>query len=418
MPFLSDFLGKRVVDVTGEPVGYVKDMLADARRQAAHPPVVALIVRAARQMQLPVPLSQAADLQGQAIRLRVRSADISPVKSQDLLWLARDVLDREIIDTDDARVVRVNALELVEAQGRLYIANVGIGGLALLRRFGLLQAVQRLAGVFGKTLHPDRISWQHVELLTGGEHVRLRVASKRISDLPAADLAEIISDLGSAASSRVVESLDVEQLADALEEVGPDRQANLLAAMSDDMAADILEEMAPDEAADLLAELPEERSEDLLDLMEEDEADDVRRLLAYPQNTAGSLMTTDVATVPPRLTAEQAIEHLRANAREAESLYYVYVTDEQGRLAGVCSLQALVLADPQTPIREIMHDRVITVKPLDSHDEVGQTVAKYGLLSVPVVDDDNRLLGIVAADDAIDAFIPAAWKKRLPRFDR
>jgi magnesium transporter len=212
-----------------------------------------------------------------------------------------------------------------------------------------------------------------------------------------------------------VESLDVERLADTLEEVEPDFQASLVESLPDEKVADVLEEMAPDEAADLLAELPEDRSESLLKLMQRDEAEDVRKLLTYPEDSAGGLMTTDFVTVRPTLTAEQAIAVLRETARESETIYYVYVTDGENHLLGVCSLQSLVLAQPTTPIGEIMHERVVSFGPEDSQDELAQAVAKYNLLAVPVVDADNRLLGLVTADDAIDGIIPTAWKKRLPR---
>jgi magnesium transporter len=182
--------------------------------------------------------------------------------------------------------------------------------------------------------------------------------------------------------------------------------------------ADLLEEMAPDEAADLLAELPEDRSQELLSLMDVDEAKDVRKLLAYPEDAAGGIMTTEFIAIPPDLNAEQAIAHLRANADQAETIFYIYVADRENRLLGVFSLQDLVLAAPETPVDELMHHRVVTVNLLDSQDEVAQAIAKYNLLAIPVVDEQDRLHGIVTADDALDKIIPTAWKKRIPRMYR
>jgi len=176
--------------------------------------------------------------------------------------------------------------------------------------------------------------------------------------------------------------------------------------------------MAPDEAADLLAEIPEDRSKDLLNLMEHKEAEDVRKLLTYPEDDAGGIMTTDFAIVPPHLTANQAIALLRTTAPEAETIFYVYVTDSDEKLIGVLSLSDLVLAKPATPVTEFMHRRVVTVQLHDSQEKVAQTISKYNLLAVPVVDDQNKIHGIVTADDALDKIIPTAWKKRLPRFYR
>jgi Mg2+ transporter MgtE len=267
----------------------------------------------------------------------------------------------------------------------------------------------------GRTPAMGRIPWDDVEFLPGAKLLHGDQSSAATDELPPADLAEIISDLNPVQSSQMVESLDVERLADTLEEVEPEFQASLVESLPDEKIADVLEEMAPDEAADLLAELPEDRSESLLKLMDSEEADDVRKLLSYPEDTAGGMMTTDFVTVPPTLNAEQAIDMLRKTARESETIYYVYVTDDDNHLLGVCSLQSLVLARPDALIGEIMHDRVVSFGLHDNQDDLAHAVAKYNILAVPIVDEENRLQGIVTADDAIDKIIPTAWKKRLPR---
>jgi Mg/Co/Ni transporter MgtE len=176
--------------------------------------------------------------------------------------------------------------------------------------------------------------------------------------------------------------------------------------------------MEPDEAADLLAELPEERSRELLSIMEKEEAAEVRKLLSYPEDTAGGIMTTEYARVPPDVTAEGAIKLLRETESDAETIFYIYVTDTSNKLMGVFSLSNLIFADPQSKVSEFMVDRVKTVDLLDDQDEVAQVITKYDLLAVPVVDEKDIMHGIVTADDALDKIIPTAWKKRLPRFFR
>jgi Mg2+ transporter MgtE len=248
--------------------------------------------------------------------------------------------------------------------------------------------------------------------------MRLRVPVEKLAELHPADVAEIISDLNRLESGQVLEALNVEYLADTLEEVETEFQASLVEGMPDERVADVLEEMEPDEAADLLAELPEERSRELLALMDTDEAADVRLLLTYPEDSAGGIMTTQFAWVNPEMTAEQALNFLRAHAAEAETLNYVYVVDDEKHLQGVFSLNELIFALPEARILDFMETRVKTVHLLDEQDEVAQVVAKYDLLAVPVVDEDNVIKGIVTADDALDKIIPTAWKKRLPRFYR
>ncbi|PKO21310.1 MAG: magnesium transporter MgtE [Chloroflexi bacterium HGW-Chloroflexi-1] len=418
MAYLSNLIGRVVADVNGERIGRLDDLVASLRGDLLHPQIVALVVKHSGGPLL-IPLDAVAVLIAPAIPLNRRSQDIAPYQvSQHDLYLARDVLDKQIIDTNGVRVVRVNDLELARVNGHFYVANVDIGGLGLLRRLGPARMAEKVARRLGRKLTPGIISWEDVELLPGDQPIRLKVASDKITDLHPADLAEIISDLSRAESGKLLESLDVKTVADALEEVEPEFQASLIDAMSDEMAADVLEEMAPDEVADLLAELSQDRSQELLNLMEDDEAADVRKLLAFPEDSAGGIMTTEFVAIRPDLNAEQALAVLRETAHEAETIFYVYVTDAEGCLLGVFSLQDLVLARPQTPVREFMHARVFTANLRDSQESVAQAISKYNLLAVPVVDDEGRLHGIVTADDALDKIIPTAWKKRLPRMYR
>jgi magnesium transporter len=415
MAYVSELIGKPVVEMNGDRIGRLTDLVASQRTDMIHPQVAAVVVKRATG-ELVIPFSEVAMLTVPVILVKCKLDDIAPYKpgAHDL-YLARDVLDRQIIDTNGARVVRVNDLELARVNGRFYVANVDIGSLGLLRRLGLARVAERLAACLHRDLPLSVISWDDVELLPGAETMRLKVPGDKIADLHPADLAEILSDLSRIESGKLLESLDVKTLADTLEEVEPDFQASLVEAMPDEKVADVLEEMAPDEAADLLAELPRDRSIELLKLMEEEEAEDVRRLLAYPEDTAGGIMTTEFVAIHPELTAEQVTALLRERSEEAETIYYIYVTDSDDRLVGVFSLRDLVLARPGTLVSEFMHPRLITVDLLDDQEEVAQIVSKYNLLAVPVVDDQQRLQGIVTADDALDKIIPTAWKKRLPR---
>ncbi len=418
MTYMSQLIGKTVTDLDGERVGRLDDLVVTAGNQV-HPVVVALAVKGRGGKPLLVPIADVAVLIAPAIPLKVRKAAIKPhVAGERDLFLARDILDKQIIDTNGMRVVRVNDLDLAWVNGNFYVANVDVGGMGLMRRLGLGGATEKVAGRLGKAPAGGVIPWDSVELLPGNQPLRLKVPGERIADLHPADLAEIISDLSRAESSKFLDTLDLETAADTLEEVEPEFQASLVEGMSDEKVADLLEEMAPDEAADLLAELPEERSQELLNLMEDEEAQDVRKLLAYPEDSAGGIMTTEYIALPTGLSADQALAYLRENADEAETIFYVYVIESDGRLAGVFSLQDLVLAKPRTPVADFMHERVVTVHPSASQQDVAEVVAKYNLLAVPVVDDDNRLQGIVTADDALDKLIPTAWKKRLPRMYR
>jgi magnesium transporter len=283
-----------------------------------------------------------------------------------------------------------------------------------MRRMGFRKMANYLAG----RVKWKGIAWDDIELMRRDQDMRLRVPAEKLHELHPADLAEIVSDLNRLESGQLLDTLDVAHLADTLEEVEPEFQAELIEHMTDEKVADVLEEMEPDEAADLLGDMPRDRKEDLLALMEKEDADDVRKLMTYPEDTAGGIMTTEYASIRPEMTAGQAIESLRGMSDEVETMYYVYVTDGGNHLVGAFSLNNLIFAKPDLLVQDFMTRRVITVNLADDQETVAQTVAKYDLVAVPVVDDQNCLHGIVTADDALDKVIPTAWKKRLPRFYR
>lgn len=415
MPFVSELIGRPVTDIDGEQVGTLRDILATRQAGVAHPKIVAIEVKGDSRSLL-VSIQDIAVLIALAIPLNKRRDEIIPyTPGEDDLYLVRDVLDKQIIDTNGIRVVRVNDLELARAAGEIYVANVDTSGVGLARRLGISALARRLATRGRSTKPSGIISWDDVELISSDQPMRLKVPGDKITELHPADLAEILSDLSRQEGSMFLQALDVKTLADTLEEVEPDFQASLIDQMPDERVADVLEEMSPDEAADLLAELPEDRSQELLKLMEDDEAEDVRKLLAYPEDSAGGIMTTEFIAVHPNLTAQQVMTVLRENADEAETIFYTYVIDDEDHLVGVFSLRELVLAQPDTPVSAFMEKRLLTLNLEASQEDCAQMIAKYNLLAIPVVDDEMHLHGIVTADDALDKIIPTAWKKRLPR---
>ncbi len=420
MAFISEIIGRPVTDLDGKLVGTVKDLVARSWNEWIHPVIEAVVVKAGAG-ELNIPLSAVVALLAPAIPLKYTTSDLPAYTSTEHdIFLVKDVLDKQIIDTDGARVVRVNDLELVRATGKILVSNIDVGSLGILRRMGLAKTAQRLASTLHVHIPESFISWDDMELMRYDQSMRLRVPRDKIADLHPADLAEILADLNKVEGEQLLESLDLdpEQLADTREEVEPDFQASQLETMPDEEVADVLESMGPDEAADLLSELSPERSAELLDLMEKEDADEVRELLSYPEDSAGGIMTTEYAAVPPHLTADQAIQYLRENGRHAETIFYVYVTDESEHLVGVFSLSSLIFARPDQTVADFMKKNVVSASPLDNQEDVARLIAKYDLLALPVVDENNVLCGIVTADDALDKMIPTAWKKRLPRFFR
>ena len=314
MLYASEFIGRPVADADGKRIGKLKDLIAVRHGEVPHPQLIAIEVKQSAGTVF-IPMQDVAALISLAIPLKKKITEITPYNpSPDDLHLVRDVLDKQIIDTDGMRVVRVNDLELTRVNGNIYVANVDISGVGLIRRLGLGSLADRLASHPRSSELPSIISWDNIELLAGDQPMRLKVPTSKRADLHPADLAEILSDLTRLEGSKILETLDIETLADTLEEVEPDFQASLIERMPDDRVADVLEEMAPDEAADLLAELPQHRKHELLKLMEDDEAEDVRKLLTYPEDTAGGIMNTEYFTVPSNFSAAQVMQLLRETA--------------------------------------------------------------------------------------------------------
>ncbi|MEA3309761.1 MAG: CBS domain-containing protein [Chloroflexota bacterium] len=415
--FLSEIQKEPVWDAQGERVGRCVDVLVRDVGQP-FPLVCALALRDEADDPHFVTAEQVGWLRP-SILLTIDQAKLSPYEPQgDELWLARHVLDRQIVDVDGRRVVRVNDLQLARVGEHFCLVGADVGTLGLLRRLGVERPARALLSALRRQPSEAVIPWEYVAPLQADTPIRLRVSRERIGKLHPADIAAIISDLDRRTGEALIAALDDETLADTLEESPAELQVAVLSHLEPERAADILEEMGPDEAADLLADLPDQTSRRLLELMEEEDAADMRHLLAYPEDSAGGIMTTEFATVPEGYTAEQALDYLRHSeaAQEDEALYYVYVTDGSGHLKGALSLRDLVMCAPETPLADVAEIDLVTADLYAPQHDVAHLVAKYDLLAVPVVDEEGVLHGIVTVDDAIDAFIPTAWKKRLPRF--
>jgi CBS domain-containing protein len=414
MIYLSQVIGRPVRDQNGEPIGKVADLIVAVGGR--YPPVTGLVI-ATDQRKIFLPWSSVASVDATGARLRTSTLDIAKFQQRpNEILLKADLMDKQIVDIDGRRVVRVNDLSLDVVEGSLRLVAVDVGAAGLLRRLGIEGPYRTIARNLRLPLRERFIDWEDVDPLESSiAAVKLRVPHAGLAELHPADLATIIDQLTPKDRAGVLASLDNEAVADAMEEMEPDTQVEVLEDLHPDRAADILEEMSPDDAADLVADLPDTTREEILSLMEKTEAAEVQELLAYPEESAGGIMTTEYIAVPATLTAAQTIDRLRELEPDAETIYYVYVVDDLERLVGVLSLRDLIVAKPDTPISGVMIDEPITVRVLDDQDHVAGVIARYNLLAVPVVDDAGHLEGIVTVDDALDAIAPAAGRGRLSR---
>jgi len=413
MLFLSRLVGRPVRDRHSESFGKIRDLIVALGEQ--YPPVTGLVVRVTGGRDIFLPWTDVEEIDADGARLRTTLIDMESFRQRPneiRLWL--DLLDKQIVDVEGRKIVRVNDIQLAPVDGRLRLVAVDVGLAGILRRLGLAGPGERLA----RALHLEAenyIEWEDVDPVESSvSSLKLRVPHEALGTLHPADVAHIVEQLAPRDRAGILAALDDERAADVLEELNADDQVDILEALEPEKAADILEEMGPDEAADLVADLSEERQEQLLGLMEPEEASDVRELLAYGEETAGGLMTTDFITITPEMTAEQVIERLRELHPDADQVYYLYVTDADGILVGTITLRGLIVAAPETPVRDFMRSDPISVGVDLDAEEVGAAIARYNLLALPVVDAEGRMQGIVTVDDALERALGEGWRKRLP----
>lgn len=404
-----------LVDSHGVTVGRLEDLVVLAL--GAKPQVTKLCLRRPDREEWILPWELVADFStdpGAPMRLRSAAADLSPVSLRpEETRLAKNVLDKKVVDTGRKKVVRVNDIELEQREGRLYVTGVEGGLRSLLRHLKSERLAERLAATVGTDLRREVVAWEAVEPLeTELTRAKRHAVYTKLAKLHPADIADIMEELNPSERATILAAMDEATAAEAITEAEPEVQASVVQMMEPEKAADILEEMEPDEAADILSDLPEAKAEELLETMEPEEAQEVEELLEHEEDTAGGLMTTEHVAFAPTVTVAEAIRRIRDEAKEAETIYYLYVTDPQERLLGVLSLRELILADPGQRLEQIMHTDVVSAQPETGLRKVAELQTKYNLLALPVVGGEGEMLGIITVDDVLNLILPMIWKKR------
>lgn len=409
--FISDVFRKPVLDQTGEEIGRLKDLTVGLGDP--FPAVTTLVIQSRKQTFLinwnQVNLFNKRVISANVLRKDLQTADPAPA---DVL-ICRDLLDKQIVDINGAKLVRVNDLRLGDVSGKMCLIAVDIGLRGILRRLGIEAQGERFLTLFRYRMPNTLIGWHYLQPVEPKlSRLTLTISRQKASKLHPADLAEIISEVSQKERSAIFGTLDVETAAEALHELEPSVQADIIDDMSKEKASDILEQMPPDEAADVLGDLPENKAKELIGLMEKEEAQEVRELLEHEEDTAGGLMTTEYIAFPPDMTVEDAIRELRLEAPDVETVYYLYILDDGERLLGVVTLKDLILARPETLIQDIMRSPVKTLSIDAAQQDVAEFISKYNLIAAPVVDENSVLRGIVTVDDVVDFLLPPASRKR------
>jgi len=401
---LTELLGEPVFDLGGSRCGRVRELALAP--QEDHARIAVIIVRTRTGDRL-LPFSSVTSVNG-GIRAATCSAEWSLGETgEGLLLLSRDLLDQQVIDVFGRKVVRVNDVDLhtesVANRPVLKVGSVDVGPRGAVRR--LLKGVVPIAALRAllRKIPPRTIPWDFVDLIETdpARRVKLKISHERLARLHPADIADIVESLAPDEREAVFETLDEGVAAEALEEVDPKVKKAIVESLDSDRAAEIVEEMEPDAAADLLGDLPEERTSEILLEMEPEERREMVELLEFGEKTAAGRMNTEYLAVDENATVHDAIETLRRFEGGVETVSTIYLVDAEGRLTGAVPLAKLVLARPETPLKSLTQEPLIFTNPNAKEKDVAELFDKYNLLTLPVVDDNKKLTGVITSDDII-----------------
>ncbi len=401
--YFSRLRGKPVIDSEGVRIGRLDDFVVQDGEKFAE--VTALIVRSATDRKK-IPADSVATYNGN-VRLNKPKAElIFSAANENEIHLREMILDRQLIDINGLKVVRVNDVLLADVQGKLCIVSVDAGMHGFLRRLGMSLPI-------GK--ETSFIPWEYVEPVSIDKNLRLKIPRQKIASLHPADIADLLEELTPKQRANVFGTLDVETAADTLAESEPEVTKSMLAEFKEKKIASVLERMAPDEAADVLSMVHSSRAGEIMRLLSGPFAAKVHELLQYGQQSAGRMMNPDFIAVYVDNTAQEAIEYMRKRSPVADRSYYVYVVDREERLIGVLSLRELIISPPEKKVADFMKTSVMKVLHNAPRDEAAKLIVKFNLSVLPVVDDKDKLLGVIAADDIMSGVMPASFRKMRPK---
>jgi len=416
--YLSRLIGKEAFDIDGEAIGVIKDLLISAiptvQSDSARQLVLGVKLRTGRETKF-YSFSSFRVVKARE-KLSVTCSKLVEINDEDVnngLLLNENILDKQIVDLNGRKLVRVNDVRLVTVATGTFAIAVDIGIEGLLRRIGLSQPIKRLLSIFNINIPAKFILWDDVQAIDFSNlNIILSKSYAKLHTLHPSDLADILEDLGKKSSMSVFSSLDEEKAADVLEELEIDAQIHIVENLPVNKAADVLEKMPADEVADILDELEDDKAEMLLKEMDKESSQEVRELLEYDDDRVGSIMTTDYMSFSADMSVAEVLVELRAKKPEAEELYNMFVTESNDELIGTFNLRDLVVSEPMVTVSHIMKSDPVSLFDDQKVGAIAEIVSKYNLLAVPVVDQKNQLQGMVVIDDVVEDLISERRTKK------
>jgi CBS domain-containing protein/sporulation protein YlmC with PRC-barrel domain len=410
--YFSRIIGRKTVNDFGERIGKVLDLIVEFSPDYIRPKVVAVILKTKDGVKIfDFSKFKVDKVMGQYV-FNCNNPEEMEIDNIEVLFIGKNIQDRQLVDMDGRKLVRVNDVRMAILSNGTYLVAVDVGIQGLFRRLGVAKLFAKIVKIFKASVPSHLILWEDVETVDlGHAGIKLSKDYSNLSKLHPSDLADIIEELDRHTQIAIFSSLDQEKAADVLEELEPDVQKAMIQNMSISSAADLLEKMPADEAADLLDELSDDQAEALLAEMETEASTEVRELMDYPDNSVGSIMTTDFIHFNEEDTVAHVIEELREQKPDPEAIYYIYVVNSAEKLLATVSLRDIIVSDPNAKLKEIMAEDVIYVYDTDKIASINEIISKYSLLAVPVVDDDEVLTGVVVINDVVFNLLRARRKR-------
>jgi magnesium transporter len=409
--YLSGIIGKEAFGADGDAIGVIKDLLVNAVPSGQNDPNQQLVTGVRLRIRKDVKFYSFNTFRVVKARemLSVTCTALNELSSEEVengLLLVENIMDKQIVDMNGRKLVRVNDVRLATLPAGTFAVAVDIGIEGLLRRIGIATPIKSFLSLLKINIPAKFILWDDVQAIDHSNlNIRLSKTYSKLHTLHPSDIADILEDLGKKSSMSVFSALDEEKAADVLEELETHAQVHIVENLPVNKAADVLEKMPADEVADILDELEDEKAELLLKEMDTESSQEVRELLEYPDNSVGSLMTTDVLSFRPAITVEDVIAELRLKKPEPAELYNLFVTETNDELIGTFDLRDLVVAQPNTLVSDIMESDPLFLYDNQKVDDIAELISKYNLLAVPVVDGSNQLQGMVVVDDVVEDLI-------------
>jgi len=419
--YFSQLMDKPVLDKNGEKLGEIYDIVV--KPSEVYPQSTLLVIRTGfpKHKYAVIHWPDIQEIDNKEFNLKIDKSKIifaEKHNNKEELTLRRDILDQQVVDTYQHKVIRVNDIHLLWVDHALMVAHVDISTKGLIRRLGCEKIVNTLIKLVNKNASYLKkeylISWKHIQPLSINPvsmTIKVDVPSKQFSAIPAADLGEIFLDLNIKHQIALFKSLDINTKARIFINIDFKTQRSLIEELENKEIAEILSSIPSDEAADFLEKLPSEKTTQLLSIMESKYSKKLSELLGYSSDSAGGLMTAEYMAFTKDTTVESALKQIKERTFKVEPAQFVYIIDEGHHLVGSTNFRRLILADPQAPIQKSAFPKAYFVHLDSSVKEVAYLMEKYKYYAIPVVDAGNVLQGIITVDDILSQVIAIAWRR-------